>query len=195
MNNVAADPADEHILRARAAALATAPLADTETDGGAVLQFTVADERYGIDASTIREVRRLGDIVPLPHAPATLLGITRIRSSVVGVFDLAGLLDVRAARPAPGGWVVVVDDTVSAPLGLVVDEVEGVAALPMAQLDAAAITADDLGLSMGLLPDGRRMLDARALLALPPPFSTPLAARSAPVQSSRNTSSDTSGTP
>lgn len=159
---------DAEVLRARAEALA-APLQE-EIDGrrAALLLFCVAGERYGVAAEMVREVRPLRQITRLPHSPAALQGITRVRSDVVGVFDLPQLLGI-PAEPGSRDWLVVLDDGQRCPLGLAAEIVEGVDLHAVDDLDTAG-ASDAWSIAVGVLPDGTRVLDAISLLGLPPPY-------------------------
>lgn len=160
---------DAAVLRARAAVLAVPP-PDDERAKDAVLTFRVGTQRYGIDAASVREVRPATAIARLPHAPETLLGMTRVRSGVMPLFDLPRLLGNHGEAAAAANWVIVVDDGRAPALGLAADAVEGVALLDIDALQPAPATTGDTNCARGVLPDGLHMLDAAALLALPPAY-------------------------
>lgn len=167
---------DADVLRARAEALA-APLQEgDDRPRAALLIFSVAGERYGVAAEKVREVRPLRQMTRLPHSPAALHGIMRVRSDVVGVFDLPHLLGVPAEPGGASDWVVVLDDGQRCPFGLTADSVEGVDLHAVDDLDAAG-APDAWGIAVGVLPDGTRVLDALALLGLPPPYQPAAGAR------------------
>ena len=168
---------DTDVLRARAEALATPLQEESGARRAAFLLFRVGGERYGLAAEMVREVRPLRQMTRLPHSPPALHGITRVRSDVVGVFDLPQLLGVPAESGGSRDWVIVLDDGQRCPLGLSADNVEGVDLHAVDDLDAAG-APDTWGIAIGVLPDGTRVLDAGALLGLPPPYQPAAGARS-----------------
>jgi purine-binding chemotaxis protein CheW len=53
-----------------------------------VLVFEVGGQRYGIPASSVRELVRAVTVVSLPGAPGVIEGVVNIRGAVVPVYDL-----------------------------------------------------------------------------------------------------------
>ncbi len=75
-----------------------------------VLVFTVEGRRAALRASDVQSVVELGSLVPVPLAPAHVLGLSALRSSTITVIDAAGALGLAPGpRPAPGTRVVIVD--------------------------------------------------------------------------------------
>src|SRR6185369_5807442 len=68
------------ILRERAKATARVP-PDRESTSGliAIVEFLLADERYGIESVWVREVLPLRDLTPVPCTPPFVLGILNVR--------------------------------------------------------------------------------------------------------------------
>lgn len=160
---------DVEILRARATTLAEPLVEASRATQEAVLTFAVGDERYGVPAEWVREVRPAPPLALLPHAPDVLIGVARIRSTVVPVFDLHRLLAMATSPADSARWVVVLEDGDQAPLGLAADAVQGVETLPtVLESPSEAIGAG--GLVVGVTPGGLRLLDPAALLATPPPY-------------------------
>jgi len=59
------------------------------------LLLPVGADRYALELVAIREVVVAPTVVPLPGAPATVLGVANLRGEVVPVFDTAALLGRR----------------------------------------------------------------------------------------------------
>ncbi len=83
------------ILKARAKALAR----EEEEKKGAeerveVIEFLLANERYGIEANYIREVYPLKDLTPLPCTPPFVLGIISLRGQILSVIDIKKFFDL-----------------------------------------------------------------------------------------------------
>ncbi|MFD1788081.1 chemotaxis protein CheW [Sphingomonas floccifaciens] len=96
--------------------MASAPL-----DAGQMLSFNVADARFALPASAVREVVRRPTVTRVPHAPASLLGLGNLRGTVVPVVSLGALI----GKPVgAGGRVIVLEQ--ADPVGILVDEVSTV---------------------------------------------------------------------
>jgi purine-binding chemotaxis protein CheW len=52
------------------------------------ITFRIDDFLAGIDILRVREINRLVDITPVPHAPAYIRGLINLRGQTVTVFDL-----------------------------------------------------------------------------------------------------------
>lgn len=163
------DHRDAEILRIRAATMAQPLVQDSQGTQEAVLTFSVGDERYGVPAHCVREVRPAPPLALLPHAPDVLVGVARIRSTVVPVFDLHRLLAMATPRADSAPWVVVLEDGDQAPLGLAADAVQGVVTLPRA-MESPSEAAGAGGLVVAVTPEGLRLLDPAGLLSTPPPY-------------------------
>lgn len=120
--------------------------------------------------SALREVvPRPAVLAPLPVSAPGLVGAMALRSIVLPVVDLRPLL--AATDESPDNQVVVVVVHEHRVIGLVVDEVRGVARVPDADLVPFAATSGDLLVSHAFLQGDQRrpvsVLDAARLLGLP----------------------------
>lgn len=86
-----------------------------------LLTFRVADERFAVPASAVREVVRPPRATRVPHAPESLVGLANLRGKVLPVVALGALLDREVTR---SGRVIVLER--ADPVGLLVDEVSAV---------------------------------------------------------------------
>lgn len=87
--------------------------------------FTIGEVQYAVDILRVREIINPLAIVPLPHAPAAVLGVADHRGQVVPVLDVRrrfGLPAVETSRRTK--WIVVQIGERS--VGLVVDSVTDV---------------------------------------------------------------------
>src|SRR5262245_16822662 len=79
----------KNILKARAKILAQEPEHVIETEAALeVVEFRLAQERYGIESSCIREVYPLKEITPVPCTPSFVVGIINLRGQILSVIDL-----------------------------------------------------------------------------------------------------------
>ena len=160
------------VLKARAALLARRADDTSETRTVAVIPFIVGGQAYGVPALDVREVRRIHAMARLPQAPRGLLGVTRVRSSVVAVFDVPQLLNLATETSAADPeWVIVLESGGRSPLGLAVEVVDGVQQQAIDDI-VSPVTGQVPG-SLGITPQGTIVLDSDALLDAPPMFASP----------------------
>ncbi|MEN2787245.1 chemotaxis protein CheW [Sphingomonas qilianensis] len=118
-----------------------------------VLTFRVADALYAIPASTVREVLRRPSATPVPHAPASLIGLGNVRGTALPLISLAVLL----GQPArDGGRVIVLEQAEL--VGMLVDEVSAVVAagaVPAQVLDLPALLDKAFGAARSATRDAR----------------------------------------
>ena len=87
-------PEDERALlaeRARALAVPHEAQLTTASEDDVVI-FTLCGERFAVDAGHVIEAFELDAPTQVPGTPERLLGVVNHRGSVLGVFDLRGLL-------------------------------------------------------------------------------------------------------
>jgi purine-binding chemotaxis protein CheW len=87
--------------------------------------FLVGDVSYAVPISLVREISKPLPIVPLPHAPASVLGVADFRGEVIPVLDMRARFGLRGVADTPKAkWIVVgVEGGLAA---LAVDAVTGV---------------------------------------------------------------------
>jgi len=64
------------------------------TDGDAYVNFRLGGEGFGIPLSQIREIAPVGEIAPVPLAPASIRGLANLKGRVVTLIDVAHLLSL-----------------------------------------------------------------------------------------------------
>ena len=105
-------PPDEvtRVLRARAQALAKPPEeAPAPVEELELLVFSLAGERYGIEATHILEVVPSLELTPVPCTPPFVLGVMNHRGRILPVLDLRRLLELGGQGVPAGGRVVAVE--------------------------------------------------------------------------------------
>jgi len=95
--------------------------------------FTLGARIYAAPISSIRETDRIPATTRVPGAPEFVLGVFPHRGDVLPLIELARLLDDDEIRNPAGRKVVIVkgDD---GPLGLAVDQLDGLAGFPKDQI-------------------------------------------------------------
>ena len=158
------------LLEERARELARAPVEASPTaEVLRLVTFTLAGERYAVEARYVLEVRPLGEPTFIPGAPTHLAGVIPFRGDPLAVFDLHALFGGpgdRAAGPAAAPHVVVLGG--DAPeLGVRADaagELTTVGAGEVLPLSAADADTGAPGYVRGVTRDALIVLDGAALL-------------------------------
>lgn len=127
-----------------------------------VLTSRLGAEEYGIDILAVQEIRRYEPSTRIANAPAHVLGVMNLRGVIVPIVDLRHLLGL----PAENGvnTVTVVVNVGSRTVGLVVDAVSDVVALPAERIQprpalGPQVEADFIvGLAQLDTADARRLL-------------------------------------
>lgn len=153
------------------------------------LTFRLGAELYGVDLRGILEVTRPAAITPVPFSPPWVLGVMMLRGSVVPIFHVGRMLDTDVdGRIEPAGRILLVNRTkVDAapgadgaaqparrgghPVGLLVDEVREVAAVPEEALGPVPPTlrGPRSGFVSGVARRGRKPDGARGAAGGAPP--------------------------
>lgn len=84
--------------------------------------FMLGPATFGVDTSQIQEVVRVGNITPVHHAPADIVGIRNLRGRIVTVIDLRIRLDLGRVPAGPENRIFIVEGQ-GEPIGLLVDQV------------------------------------------------------------------------
>ncbi len=90
------------------------------------LTFRLAEEIYGIDVRSVREILELPRITRIPRLSSSLLGVMNVRGRVVPVVDLRVKLGMQQEPPTENSAVVIVERPGSAAdtlIGVLVDSV------------------------------------------------------------------------
>jgi chemotaxis signal transduction protein len=96
----------------------------------------VAGQRCLLALGRLREIAPCGPITVVPGAPAFVLGATNVRGTVVPVADVATRYGLGGAAPTRGGQLLLVDvGDDPAPVGMVVDAVDGLFQVPVGAVD------------------------------------------------------------
>jgi purine-binding chemotaxis protein CheW len=137
------------LARAFDAAFVHAPVTESGT-WEHVLAIQIGSHAHALRLSQIRGLYARRPIVPLPSALCELLGLMSVRSSIVPVYDLAGLLGL--AGESEPRWTVLAADL---PIALAFSGLEGLRRVPR----EAIVPAPDVASTEILrMPEGSRPL-------------------------------------
>lgn len=101
-----------------------------------LLTFCLAQQKYGLNIKSVREIRGWTQTTPLPQAPRAMVGVVNLRGSVLPVMNLALRLGLED-REWTARNVIIVVETHGTILGLLVDSVLDIVTLPKTELQPA----------------------------------------------------------
>ena len=124
-----------------------------------LITFEVAGQLFGLDIMAIREIRAWTPVTRLPQVSHYVAGVVNLRGTVLPVIDLAAGLGWPAPDPGPRHAIIVVR-LGSQTLGLIVDSVSDIVALPDGALQPPPNTGNDdvVPFLQGLAALGERMI-------------------------------------
>ncbi len=103
--------------------------ADNEVGEKQLVVFDLAEETYGVDIGSVREIIRIQEITNVPRTPDFVEGVINLRGNVIPVIDLRKRFGLREAEATKDTRIVVVDIDGN-DIGVVVDAVNEVLRLP-----------------------------------------------------------------
>jgi purine-binding chemotaxis protein CheW len=108
-----------------------------------VTTFRLGDWLLGIEISAIREINRVGEMTPVPDAPAAVRGVINLRGDVVTVLDLRTILECDPAVIAPESRLIIVEAD-DEHIGLLVDRVEDVMTVTTSEEESLPPTSSEM---------------------------------------------------
>lgn len=94
-----------------------------------VLTFRLAEEVYGVDIMSVREVMDFAGVTKVPHTPDFMVGVINLRGNVVPVVDLKKKFRMGATERSVNTCIIIVEmqiDGESTVLGALADSVQEV---------------------------------------------------------------------
>ncbi|MFW6379069.1 MAG: chemotaxis protein CheW [Guyparkeria sp.] len=124
------------------------------------VSFTVDDETYALNVLDVQEVLRDAEITPIPGAPDAILGIINLRGNVVTVVDARTFFGLEEKTWDENSRIMVIEVASGEIVGLVVDSVAEVIALPQAVVDQAmmAVADDRARHILGIVPQDEKLI-------------------------------------
>ena len=110
-------------------------MADQGSGERQLVVFDLADESFGVDINTVREIIRMQAITQVPDAPASVDGVINLRGGVIPVVDLRRRFGLRVSDITASSRVLVVDIS-GENIGVVVDAVTEVLRIPESSIEA-----------------------------------------------------------
>jgi purine-binding chemotaxis protein CheW len=137
----------------------------TETSGDRKRQFITfrtADQEFGADIMTIREIRGWTETTPLPHSPDFVRGLINLRGMVLPVVDLKARLGQGRTEVTPKHVIIVVRCG-ERTMGLLVDAVSDILTASSSDIQPTPELARDVKEE---LVEGIAVLDQRMVTIL-----------------------------
>lgn len=94
-----------------------------------LVTFDLLGEEFGLPILDVREIIRMTDVTPVPHAPSFVEGVINLRGQILPVVDLRKRFNLVAKEMDDSTRIVVVEINNNL-LGLIVDGVSEVLRLP-----------------------------------------------------------------
>jgi purine-binding chemotaxis protein CheW len=107
-----------------------------------LLVFNLGQQRYALPVGHVSSVVPRASLTPLPGAPVDLIGLLRLRGALCPVIDIRARLGLAASVPHIGECIVVMQ-TPTFRIGLLVDGIQGVVAAATDAIDPPATPSVD----------------------------------------------------
>lgn len=153
------------ILRDRAKVLARPAETAAERDSLQVVEFLLANERYGIELSFILEIHNLKEFCPLPSTPSFVLGVIPVRGHILSVIDIRSFFELPAKGLTDLNKVLVLQHP-RMEVGILADEVLSIRDVPLEDLQSVPTTLTGIRAEFirGVTRDPLVVIDAEKLL-------------------------------
>jgi purine-binding chemotaxis protein CheW len=156
----------KRILKARADLLARPYGAVQVGEVIEIVEFMLADERYGIESGYVREVYPMKDYTPLPCTPPFVLGLLNVRGRIISVIDIKKFFDMHGKGISDLNRVIIIHDC-NMEFGILADSILGVGDIALRDIQPPLPTLTGIREEYlrGVTGERTVILDARKLLA------------------------------
>ncbi|MDV7145719.1 chemotaxis protein CheW [Tropicimonas sp. TH_r6] len=143
-------------------------LTQAESTDCELLSFRVGEQEYSVDIMSVREIRGWTRPTPLPHSADYVCGVINLRGTVLPIIDLSRRLAIKVEEASERN-VIIVAHIRQQTVGLLVDAVSDILAIPESEMHPPPETASDNERSFVkalTIVDGRmlRILDLESVL-------------------------------
>jgi len=147
------------------------PDIETKSQNGAreYITFRIGSQYYCIDIMSVREIRGWSPATSLPRSPTFVRGVINLRGVVLPIIDLADRLGFDPAEPTPR-HVIIVTQTGKQIVGLLVDAVSDIIAMPAEKVQPTPDVGSDAARAfvLGVMAIDDRMISLIALESVMP---------------------------
>lgn len=133
-----------------------------------LIAFSIGEQVYGVEITTVREIRAWNGATPLPNTREFVRGVINLRGTIVPIFDLRARFGKELTEPTKN-HVVVVISVGDKWVGILVDAVSDI--LTVSKNDIHGVpegNSDDTDLLSGIVTHESRMvglIDLEAVVA------------------------------
>ena len=113
----------------------------TDSYSQQLVVFSLGQEEYALPIAAVHEIIRFSEPRSVASEVAWIRGVIGLRGKIVPIFDLAARLELDAADATPGKIVIL--ETRTGQVGVMVDEVEEVMTVTSEQLEPVPTASTD----------------------------------------------------
>ena len=130
-----------------------------------IVEFLLAQERYGIETRHIREVYPLKELTPLPSTPPFVLAVVNARGRIVPVVDIKTIFGLPDRGLTDLNKLIIVRAN-GVELGLVADTIVGVQRVPLHDIQPSLPTLSGIRAEYlkGVTKERKVIIDAEKVL-------------------------------
>lgn len=130
-----------------------------------VLEFTMANETYGIETAHIEVVHPLKEVVPVPCLPSHIIGVINRRGRIYSVLDLKKIFNLPEDKNSSQNRVIILTSQ-EMEFGILADKIIGPKFFPKKIIQKTLPTLTDVRAKylQGVTDTRTVLLDARKLL-------------------------------
>jgi purine-binding chemotaxis protein CheW len=157
----------KEILKSRALELAKEQRQEENSEQIiSVVEFLLADEKFGIELIYIREIYPLKEITFLPCVPAFVLGIINARGQIISVINLKKFFDLPEKGLTSLDRILIINDSKMG-FGVLADDIIGIRSIPVEEIQASLPTLKGIRdeYLKGITKDRLIILDIQKLLS------------------------------
>jgi len=123
-----------------------------------LIAFSIGEEIYGVEITTVREIRAWNGATPLPNTRAFVRGVINLRGTIVPIFDLRARFGDGQTSPTKN-HVVVVMSVGDKWVGILVDAVSDILTVSKDEIHAVPEgNSIDMELLKGIVTHDNRMV-------------------------------------
>ena len=124
-----------------------------------LIAFTIGDQIYGVEITTVREIRAWNGATPLPNTREFVRGVINLRGTIVPIFDLRARFGDGQTEPTKT-HVVVVMSVGEKWVGVLVDAVSDILTVSKDEIHAVpeGNSSNDADLLSGIVTHDNRMV-------------------------------------
>lgn len=131
-----------------------------QSEGARCIAFRIDEERYLVELASVKEVIVPPAVLPVPGAPAEILGVINLRGSVLTVVNSRIILGLEGCPGGAAARILVLDDA-GGFVGVLVDSVEDIvrvddSMVPM-EVEPGAASTDARGYFRGAMNVGEHI--------------------------------------